>query len=284
MKIAYHGSTSMKSDLMTDVKASGAAGFKALELKDHKIDAYLVDHSLPELHKLMKDNRIEPASINSLEFVAFQGKGFARVLNYCRKFSQIASAIECPTIVVVPSPTPRILDGEDILNYPWDRLIDEYVTVLQQLSDIATPYGVRLAFEFLGFGWCSVRTPRAAYHIVRQTDRGNVGMNFDSCHFYAGGGALDEMDAVDPQQLFTFHINDLEDVPKEAITDSVRLLPGLGVIPLPDICQKLKDIGYDGICTIELFRPEYWDWDPYLLAKKCYEATVNTVSPYFSLE
>lgn len=284
MKIAYHGSTSMKSDLQTDILASAKAGYKALELKDHKIDAYLKDHSLHDIKSFMKSNHLAAASINSLEFIAFQGNTYSRVLDYCRKYSQIASEIECSTIVVVPSPTPRVLDGEDILNYPWDRMVSEYVSILQELSDISSPYGVKLAFEFLGFGWCSVRTPRGAYTIVTQTDRENVGMNFDSCHFYAGGGSLDELNIVNPKKLFTFHINDLEDVAKEAITDSVRLLPGLGIIPLPAICEKLKEIGYNGICTVELFRPEYWGWDPYVLAQKCYESTVKVVSPYFDIE
>jgi len=109
-------------------------------------------------------------------------------------------------------------------------------------------------------------------------------MNFDSCHFYAGGGLLDEMNQINPKKLITFHINDLENVPKEAITDSKRLMPGLGSIPLNAICSKLSQIGYNGVCTVELFRPEYWEWDPHELAKKCYESAVEVVSPYFSLE
>jgi 2-keto-myo-inositol isomerase len=170
------------------------------------------------------------------------------------------------------------------LNYPWDELVNEYVGVLQDLSGIAGGYNVRLAFEFLGFGWCSVRTPRGAYEIVQKTARENVGMNFDTCHFYAGGGLLSEMDGVDASRIFTFHLNDLENVPKEAITDAVRVMPGWGVIPLGDVCNKLKQIGYDGSCTVELFRPEYWDWDPLETAKKSYETAVMALSPYFTLE
>lgn len=48
------------------------------------------------------------------------------------------------------------------------------------------------------------------------------------------------MDGVDAARIFTFHLNDLEDVPREAITDAVRVIPGWGVIPLGDVCSKLK--------------------------------------------
>ena len=284
MKLAYHSSTAMKSDLRTDILSSAKAGFKGLELKDHKIDEFLNDHSLLDLKALLSSNHIEPIAINSLEFIAFQGEKYQRVKDYCQKYSEIASEIQCPAMVVVPSPTPRFIDGQEVLDFPWNRLVAEYVTVLQELSEIAKPYGINLAFEFLGYGWCSVRTPRGAYEIILETARQNVGMNFDSCHFYAGGGLLSEMDQINPKKLNAFHINDLENVPKEAVTDSKRLMPGSGIIPLRDICSKLSQIGYNGVCTVELFRPEYWEWDPDELAKKCYESAVKVASPYFSLE
>ena len=284
MKLAYHSSTSMKSDLRTDILSSAKAGFKGLELKDHKIDEFLKDHSLLDLKGLLRSNNIEPIAINSLEYIAFQGGKYQRVKDYCLKYSKIASEIECPSMVVVPSPTPRFIDGQEVLDLFWNRVVVEYVTVLRELSDIAKPYGIKLAFEFLGFGWCSVRTPRGAYEIISETGRENVGLNFDACHFYAGGGLLNEIDQINPKKLIAFHINDLENVPKEAITDSKRLMPGLGIIPLDDICSKLSQIGFNGVCTVELFRPEYWEWDPDELAKKCYKSAVEVVSQYFSLE
>lgn len=76
------------------------------------------------------------------------------------------------------------------MNYPWDDRVKKYVGVFQDLSGITERYNVRSAFEFLGFGWCSVRTPRGAYEIVQKTARENVGINFDICHFYGGGGRL----------------------------------------------------------------------------------------------
>lgn len=283
MKLGFHGATTMKADLATDIKVSAAAGFKGLELDDGKINQYLTDHSLTDLRNLLKQHAIEPMSINTLEFIGFR-EDYSQLQAECRQLSQIAEAIGCTLLVTIPSPTPRTYKGQPELNYPWDDMVNEYVGALQDLGGIAEGYNVRLAFEFLGFGWCSVRTPRGAYEIVQETARENVGMNFDTCHFYAGGGLLSEMDGVDPARIFTFHLNDLEDVPKEAITDAVRVMPGWGVIPLEDVCSKLKQIGYDGNCSVELFRPEYWDWDPLENAKKSYETAVKVLSPYFRLE
>jgi 2-keto-myo-inositol isomerase len=284
MKLAFHGATSMKADLSTDVLASAHAGFKALEVWAAKMDDYLAEHSLSELKALFVENHVEPASISSIEFIAFRNNQFKQVKDRCRELCTIAECIGCQTVVVVPSPTPQ-RGGDAVLNLfvPWDEVVREYVNVLSELSAVARPHGVNLAFEFLGFGWCTVRTPRAAFEIIRKTGRENVGMNFDACHFYGGGGLLSEIDELDPKRILAFHLDDMEDVPKEAITDGRRLLPGQGVVPLGDICSRLAKIKYDGLCSIETFRAEYWEWDPYELAARAREAALRVLSPFFRI-
>ena len=277
MQLAFHGATTMTSDLETDVAVTAHAGFTALEVWAAKLDRYLAAHSLADLKALFADHGVLPLTLNSIEFIAFRGGNFRRIQSRCHELGQVAQAIGCPTIVVVPSPMP---DRE----MPWADVVAEYVKVLRDLSDIAQPYDVKLSFEFLGFGWCSVRTPRAAFEIIQKVDRDNVGMTIDAAHFYGGGGLMSELDQLDPQRIFAFHLDDLEDTPKEAITDGTRLLPGLGVVPLDDICARLKRIGYDGPCSIELFRPEYWKWDPKELAIKARAAALKVLSPHFTIE
>jgi 2-keto-myo-inositol isomerase len=284
MKLAYHGATHMPSDLVTDVLASERAGFQALEVWAAKVDRYLEEHSPRELARLFADHGLEIVSINSIEFIGFRGEQYSQIRARCRALANLAETIGCGTLVVVPSPTPRD-EGSQVLSLglPWETVVAEYVTVLRDLSAIAEPHGVRLAFEFLAFGWCSVRTPRGAAEIVRQADRPNVGVNVDACHFYGGGGEMDEISALDPARIYTFHLNDMEDVPKEAITDARRLLPGEGVIPLSEICRRMHGIGYDGVCAVELFRPEYWARDPFELAAQARSAALKVLSPYFQV-
>ncbi len=174
-----------------------------------------------------------PITLNSIEFIAFRGNNYSEIQERLHGLGKIAQAIGCPTIVVVPSPLPD-------RNLPWADVIAEYVKVLRDLSEIALLYNIKLSFEFLGFGWCSVRTPRAAFEIIQNVDRDNIGLTIDAAHFYGGGGLMSELDQLDPERIFAFHLDDLEDTPKEAIIDSTRLLPGLGVVPLDDICARLK--------------------------------------------
>ncbi len=177
MKLAFHGATTMTSDLETDVAVTAGAGFKALEVWTAKLDRYLAAHTLTDLNALFVDHGVLPLTLNSIEFIAFRGNEYAQIQERLHELGRIAQAIGCPTVVVVPSPLPD-------RNLTWADMMAEYVRVLRDLSDIASQYGIRLSFEFLGFGWCSVRTPRAAFEIIQKVDRDNLGLTFDAAHFY----------------------------------------------------------------------------------------------------
>jgi 2-keto-myo-inositol isomerase len=277
MKLAFHSATTMTSNLESDVAVTAHAGFKALEVWVGKVDRYLAAHSLAELKALFTNHGILPLAFNSIEFIAFRGNEYLQIQARLHELCKIAQAIGCPTVIVVPSPLPD-------RNLSWDDIQAEYVQVLRDMSGIASLYRINLSFEFLGFGWCSVRTPRAAFEIIQKVDRDNIGMTVDAAHFYGGGGLLSELEQLDPKRIFAFHLDDLEDTPKEAIRDSTRLLPGQGIVPLDQICQALKHIGYDGPCAVELFRLEYWDWDPQVLAIEARQAAIKVLSPYFQIE
>lgn len=48
--------------------------------------------------------------------------------------------------------------------------------MLTELSDIAEPYGVKIALEFVGHPQCTVNTFEQAYDIVNTVNRDNVGL------------------------------------------------------------------------------------------------------------
>lgn len=277
MKLGFHGATTMTSNLETDVEISSRAGFKGLEVWAAKMDTYLATHTVDDLRYLFERNSVVPLAFNSIEFIGFRGKEYPQVQLRCQELSKLAKYIGCPTIAVVPSPTPD-------RNMPWSEVVAEYVTVLRDLGSIAAEYDIRLAFEFLGFGWCSVRTPRGAWEIVQKTALDNVGMIIDTAHFYSGGAQLKELEQLIGDRIFAFHINDLEDTPREAITDATRLFPGHGVVPLQKICAIMRAIGYDGHCSIEIFRPEYWQRAPQSVADEAKKAALQLLTPYFTLE
>jgi 2-keto-myo-inositol isomerase len=271
MKLALNGATTMRADLATDVRAAAAAGFDCLEIWAAKLRKFLREGSAAELKSLLDEHGVEPYSINSIESITFRdADGHARLLAECEELCRTAEEIDCPYIVVVPSPLP---EGKT-----WDETVEESVRVLDELGQIAERHGVSLAFEFLGQPRCSVQTLGQAAEVVNRLGRSNVGLVLDSFHFYAGGSRLESIAALDPRQLFVFHINDAEDLPREKLEDRHRLLPGLGILPLKEIAAALKGIGYDRVTSVEIFRPEYWERDPTELAHEAREATERVLT------
>jgi 2-keto-myo-inositol isomerase len=266
MKLALNGATTMHADLETDIRAAGEAGFDLVELWASKLRTYLSLHSITELRTLLTENALEPYSINSIEHVSFRTpEEYELIKAECGELSAIAGQLYCPYIVVVPGKLPE--------NATEAEIIAESTRVLNELADISEPYGVSLAFEFLGQTDCSVRTLDLAEKIVTQVNRKSVGVVIDSFHFYTGNSTFDAIDRLDPDKLFIFHINDAEDLPKEKLTDAERLYPGTGILPLAEMKTHFNKIGYNRMASIEIFRPEYWDQDPFEVAKKAKAAT-----------
>ena len=271
MKLALNGATTMSADLATDVRAARAAGFDCLEIWAAKLRRFLKSGSAGELKSLLDEHGIEPYSINSIESITFRdAERYARLLEECEELCRTAAELNCPYIVVVPSP---LTEGKN-----WGDVVAESVRVLDELGRIAEGHGISLAFEFLGQPLCSVQTLGQAAEIVDRLGRANVGLVLDSFHFYAGGSRLESIDALDARKLFVFHINDAEDLPREELEDRHRLLPGLGILPLGEIVAALGRINYDRVTSVEIFRPEYWERDPLELAREAREATERVLA------
>jgi 2-keto-myo-inositol isomerase len=267
MKLALNGATTMRADLATDLQAARAAGFDYLEIWAAKLRAILKQRSTSELKDLFADSGLQPLSINSIEHITFRdAESYESIKQECEELSRIAAEIDCPCIVVVPGPLPRGGAARE-------TVITESLKVLTELCDIAAAHDVTLAFEFLGQPDCSVPTLDLAAEIVHEADRKELGLVIDSFHFYAGGSTVEMIEALDQKMIQIFHINDAEDLPREQLEDRHRLLPGLGVLPLREMVSAFRQIGYDKVASVEIFRPEYWEKDPFTLARDAYAAT-----------
>ena len=272
MKLALNGATTMRADLPTDLQAAKAAGFDYLEIWAPKLRNFLKESSAAELKDLFAESGLEPLSINSIEHITFrEPHAYESIKHECEELSSIAAAVGCPCIVVVPGPLPK--GGAS-----RERVISESIRVLTELCDISAAHDVSLAFEFLGQTDCSVPTLDLAAEIVREVNRKDLGLVIDSFHFYAGNSTLEMIEDLDPDQVQIFHINDAEDRPRSELEDRHRLLPGLGILPLRQMISAFRKIGYDKVASVEIFRPEYWERDPFALARDAHAATKRVLA------
>lgn len=266
MKLGFNGATTMTSPLETDVRIAGEAGYDVLEITATKLDKYLDSHSIAEARRLIDAARIKTHAINSVEKINFRdAQGQSTVLARTRQLAEYARTLDCPWLVAVPGPAP---DGTK-----WSDVRANTVAALRAMCEAAKPFGVGLAWEFLGFPWCSVRTVAQSWEILQAVERDNIGIVIDTCHYFAGDSTPESVRTVRGKNLAIFHINDVEKMPKDKIEDANRLFPGDGVIPLKEIVDAVRSTGFDGVASVEIFRPEYWKRDPLSVAKEALEKT-----------
>ena len=124
-----------------------------------------------------------------------------------------------------------------------------------------------------------MRTVAQSWEIFQAVARDNIGIVIDTCHYFAGDSTLDSVRAVKVENLAIFHINDVEKMPKEKIEDANRLFPGDGVIPLKEIIEAVRSTGFDGVASVEIFRPEYWKREPGSVAREAFEKSKRILEP-----
>ncbi len=81
----------------------------------------------------------------------------------------------------------------------------------------------------------------------------------DIIHLYRSGTQFESLRQINGASLHIFHVNDYPqaDVPAR-ITDAQRVYPGDGIAPLDTIFRALRDNGFRGYLSLELFNQEYY--------------------------
>jgi 4-hydroxyphenylpyruvate dioxygenase len=146
-------------------------------------------------------------------------------------------------------------------NIAGDAIGDEarIVRDLRALGDMAARHEKRVAWEAICWGkW--VRDYRHAWEIVQKVDHPNIGLVLDSFHLFALDLPLDDITRIDPRKIFLVEVCD---IPKGNFPDFIelsrgyRLVPGEGHCAVGDFLQAVRQTGYDGYLSVEVFNSYY---------------------------
>ncbi len=134
------------------------------------------------------------------------------------------------------------------------------------LCQIGREIGVRPLVEVWGFSQTLSKLGEAAYVAVESGAPG-AGILADVYHLYKGGSPLSGLKLLSASALPLFHVNDYPAIAPAQIGDADRVWPGDGVAPLGEVFAVLRDLGFDGFVSLELFNPNYWQGDALETAK-----------------
>ena len=277
MKLGFIEATALKcanGSLLADLTECEKNGFDFIELRKDCIEAYLQNHSLEELKQWFDLHHLKPWAFNTLEYFNLRDKaGDEEIDEQVDFIINVCDAIGMKMLITVP--TFGIKDKH------VGEIREEAVSRLRTLADRAAPHGIRIALEFYGQPDCSINLFGTAWDVVQAVDRANVGIALDTFHFHEMCSKLSDLHAADGKKIFAFHLNDCEDLPLGSCGDDKRLWPGLGAVNHAGISAALKKIGFDGVCTIEEFRPEYYAMPHAENVKTAYQVTRAYVDRYF---
>lgn len=260
MKLGFNEATCMvRSDVETDLIECEKNGYDYIELRLDMLQEYLKEHSLKDLKQFFDTHHLKPYALNAIDWLNFQTVDEWKKVRDLFVFAcNVAREIENPYIIVCPTLSNEMLFKTE------EQTTEDTVRNILELAEIAEPYGVKIAFEPVGEKNRCCRSLRHAYEIVKKIDRDDVGLTLDCFNFYLHDKAseLEYIRKIPAEKFFVFHINDCEDYPLGVLDHCHRIMPGDGVIPVREICEIMKEIGYEGIASVELFREEYWQMDP----------------------
>ena len=246
-------------DLAADV------GFGAIEPWTREIEAYLKKGgTLPDLRKRLDDRGLKvPDVIGFAPWIIDDDEKRKAGLEQARHDMDMAAQIGAAHLAAPPV-------GAQNVQGPALPAIAERYHALLELGD---KMGVTPVLELWGFSKTLSKIGEVAY-VAAEARHPKACILLDVYHLYKGGNDFDGLKVLNGRALPLIHTNDYPaDPPREAISDAFRVYPGDGVAPLDQILRTLRDIGFTGYLSVELFNRGYWKESPLKVAKAAIEKT-----------
>ncbi|MFP6905750.1 MAG: sugar phosphate isomerase/epimerase [Verrucomicrobiota bacterium] len=243
-------STIKPQPLMRKIELAAEAGFKGVELWINDIYDFIGrGGEIRDLEKALANHGlIVPSVIAIRQWGDMEGWEHQLVLDEAHRRFALGARLGAPVIVA----TPPLVKPET------EHLPARY----KELLDIGRTEGIKPTFEYISF-FKSVCTLKHAWEIVQQADDPDATLILDAFHNWNSRSTLDDLRAIPAERISHYHIDDAH--PDKAPTtqsDPDRVMVGDGQIDLKAEIAVLREIGYEGTVSLELFNATLWEQDP----------------------
>ena len=187
--------------------------------------------------------------------------------------------LNCKMIVVVPSMDLAV-------HATLDDIKEDAAAVLKDMVKKVEPHGIKLSLEFCGVPTMSINRFEDAYAVVQAVNSPFIGITLDQYHFHAMASSFEFLGKADGRKIFIWHLNGMENMPCGAAynNDEKRLWPGEqgDCLDHKRYADTLKKIGFEGdVCTMEVFRPAYYELSQEENVKTAAEVTKKHIAKYW---
>lgn len=250
-----NSSTIRPVPILGKIGIAGAAGYAGIELWHDDIDAHLKSGGhLGDITAALSDHNLcVPTTIHMKGWFNSSGDDHVARMDECKWKMEQATAVGAEYIIAGP---PR--ESAD-----RNRGAENY----HELLMIGHEIGVKPAMEFLGFVE-DINTIEDALEIITAAGHPDGTIVLDPFHIYRGGGSIESIAKLTAEQIAICHFNDAPaSPPREEQQDRDRVYPGDGTLDLRRLISLLREIGYAGCLSLELFNEDLWRQDPLQVAR-----------------
>jgi sugar phosphate isomerase/epimerase len=248
-----------KLDLIELVEIAAKAGYQAIEPWITELDRYRKNGgNLKDVGQRIRDRGLTvPSAIDFFEWIVDDEGRRKKGLEQGRRSMEWVQQIGGQRIAAPPAGATNQPD----LNLL--RAAERYRTLLE----LGDKIGIVPQVELWGFSRTLSRLGEVAFVAV-ESGHSQACILADVYHLYKGGSPIEGLRLLNGTALHVLHCNDYPAQPSRAtITDAQRVYPGDGVAPLKAILRNLRQIGFRGMLSLELFNRDYWKQDALTVAR-----------------
>lgn len=253
-------------DFSTRVRAAHTAGFGGIGLRfqDYRI-AGECGLTSSQMSALLSDHGLQ---VQELELQ------YDWVTAHDGSRSETDSEIEA-TFAAAVALAARQVNLSLFTEHLSSRIVESFAS----LCDLYATENIDVALEFMPYS--ALTSLDSAWHVVREAQRPNGHVLFDSWHFFRSGGRNEDVLAIPSENIASVQLSDIAaepwpDAKTEARTS--RLLPGAGVGDLDGLLATLAQVNYAGPFAVEVPSLELRGRGPEASARAMYAATIATLT------
>jgi 4-hydroxyphenylpyruvate dioxygenase len=243
---------SLQSPFDADIADYAAGKCASIEIWLTKLETYLESHSIDDVRRLLDEHGVRtPVASFQGGLLDSQGERRREAWELLARRLELCAQLGVETLVVAC----------DVAEPLSQQTIERVQVSLAQLAQEAAKHGMRAALEFQARATLGNNLQTAAA-LVAQAGSPHLGLCLDAFHYFVGPSQGEDLGVLTRENLFHVQLCDLLDVPRELASDSDRILPGDGDIPLAPLLHRLREIDYPGTVSIELMNPNIWRISP----------------------
>ena len=257
--LCLNTSTIRPQPLLDKIRLTAEAGYQGVELWLNDIYEYIGrGGEVSDVEKSLADHGlIVPCTIAMRAWAEASEEEYPILLDEAKRRLELAQRIGSPYLVCSPPRDPC----------DTQQIISRYRDLLEAGRQI----GCRPTFEYISFFRSTASLPQA-WEVVQAVDDPDATIILDAFHTWNTNSPQDLMLEIPAERISHYHIDDADPtIPATEQIDPHRTMIGDGPIDLKREIEILRQIGYQGTISLELFNPKLWEQDPAEVLKIGYE-------------